>query len=458
MDGFDSCSGRVEVFKDGQWGTVCDDGWDLSDASVVCREVGCGDAIEVKRGGYFGQGSGGPIKIHRVNCAGSELMLSSCVSEDGAVDPSVCDISKTAGVICQPLTRLVNGNKPCFGTVEIYLAREWGTVCDGGWDEKEGIVVCREMGCGNFKEAIKDANSGQGSGPVWLKDLECSNSESMLRYCSIKEWERDVCEHKDDSGINCEYPVRLTGGSTCSGVVEVYRGGLWGPVCYDGWDLTDGAVVCRELGCGDVIETNSAPLQIPAKMNNVNCDGSESTLMRCGWSAQNCSSNLHATVKCRSIKVVNGSSRCSGTVQILQSGSWWAVCDAGWDVKDAQVVCRELGCGEVEMAVSGLLALQSWRTNVDCQGGENSFTKCISTSGSNLCGPGSHAGVICGEVTYKYRLRLEVTGDPAVDPHDPDIRDIILRKIMEKLPVDRTFTLSWKTQSDGKIFQQKNKV
>ncbi len=52
---------------------MCDDGWDLTDAAVVCREVGCGDGIEAKSEAYFGQGSG-IIWMDDVNC--TSLILS----------------------------------------------------------------------------------------------------------------------------------------------------------------------------------------------------------------------------------------------------------------------------------------------------------------------------------------------------------------------------------------------
>ena len=69
--------GRVEVFYNGAWGTVCDDDWDLIDAHAICRSMGFGDASEATTDASFGQGSV-EIAFDNVNCNGSERSIFEC--------------------------------------------------------------------------------------------------------------------------------------------------------------------------------------------------------------------------------------------------------------------------------------------------------------------------------------------------------------------------------------------
>lgn len=95
--GEDRCSGRVELWRAGSWGTVCDDSWDLADAEVACRQLGCGRAVGALAGAAFGPGSG-PVWLDEVGCSGSEASLWACPAEPwGRTD---CGHEEDAGVRC----------------------------------------------------------------------------------------------------------------------------------------------------------------------------------------------------------------------------------------------------------------------------------------------------------------------------------------------------------------------
>ena len=77
VGGAHNCSGRVEIFFGGRWGTVCHNHWDWQDARVVARELGCGAVLYAPGGAHFGQGTG-DILLDWVQCSGREAKLSHC--------------------------------------------------------------------------------------------------------------------------------------------------------------------------------------------------------------------------------------------------------------------------------------------------------------------------------------------------------------------------------------------
>lgn len=91
------CEGRIEVYHNGTWGTVCDDLWDINAAHVVCRLLDCGEGIGALGNGHFGEGVGS-ILLDNVQCQGNETTLGHC--RHLGLFMHNCGHSEDAGVIC----------------------------------------------------------------------------------------------------------------------------------------------------------------------------------------------------------------------------------------------------------------------------------------------------------------------------------------------------------------------
>nr|XP_055046948.1 CD5 antigen-like [Misgurnus anguillicaudatus] len=160
------------------------------------------------------------------------------------------------------------------------------------------------MGCGLPVAAKTGAFFEQGSGSVWLDDMKCSGNELTVKNCPSKALGTSTCSHSKDAGVICRDIKLVNGTSPCNGRLRVLYNNHWGSVCHTGLGLEEAAVVCKELGCGDLVEPLSyvGPFVGPIWMDNLACTGNELTVRDCsftGYNVSSCSDGLYAGVICK---------------------------------------------------------------------------------------------------------------------------------------------------------------
>ncbi|KAH0516579.1 Scavenger receptor cysteine-rich domain-containing group B protein [Microtus ochrogaster] len=393
------CRGRLEVMHSGSWGSVCDDDWDVVDANVVCRQLGCGLALPVPRPLAFGQGRG-PIFLDNVECRGQEASLSECGSRGWGVHN--CFHYEDVAVLCdeflhtQPPTRkvltsvapattlqngkgegsvrLVGGAGPCQGRVEILHGGLWGTVCDDDWGLPDAAVVCRQLGCGTALAATTNAFFGYGTGHILLDNVHCEGGEPRLAACQSLGWGVHNCGHHEDAGALCA----VLGPPTFTAPPSLATKEDWA------WRTEPaGEEPTFPAARGSPVSTATGVGALPSR--------DTTRFTTAAWASGKKSGRL---------RLVGGPSPCRGRVEVLYAGGWGTVCDDDWDFADARVACREAGCGPA-LGATGLGHFGYGRgpvllDNVGCTGTEARLSDCFHLGwGQHNCGHHEDAGALC---------------------------------------------------------------
>uniref|UniRef100_A0A3B5QAW5 SRCR domain-containing protein n=1 Tax=Xiphophorus maculatus TaxID=8083 RepID=A0A3B5QAW5_XIPMA len=396
------CAGRLEMLHQEEWRPVAvyTRYWDMNSAAAVCGELDCGSAVSARNSNKASKG-----KVWRISsdCLRSGSALKNCVPSDGFNYQS-------HELICSDSVRLVQGTNRCSGRLEVKTNQSWSSVCEKDFDLQDAEVVCREIVCGP-PSVHQGALYGEAEAPVGSREFLCEGSESALLNCSSRKSSgRNSCSPGQAVGLTCsgrggsaDLLLLVGEASRCAGRLEMLYQEEWRPVDVMDhyWNMNSVVAVCAELDCGSAVSARDSEEFL--------CEGSESALLNCSSrksSGRNsCSPGQAVGLTCSAqdnFRLVQGTNRCSGRLEVKTNQSWSSVCEKDFDLQDAEVVCREISCGPPSVhqgSLYGEAEAPVGSREFLCEGSESALLNCSSrkSSGRNSCSPGQAVGLTCSD-------------------------------------------------------------
>ncbi|XP_043936279.1 deleted in malignant brain tumors 1 protein-like, partial [Protopterus annectens] len=416
------CSGTVLMSYNNTQGYISAEGWDIRDANVVCQSQGCGFALEIST---VKRVDSTPVWVKDLQCNGLEPSLIYCpgatLITDTDISPYIAAVTCAKGGLA---VRLTNGTNRCNGILEVNISSGWKHVCANSQSLSFASVVCGELLCGQALSIESNISYGGNIDWIALSAITCSGYESSLSSCKNYPWEKSTCNSSQDVTIVCSgrqtVKYALISGNCSGNVVFAFAEDYSYYMSYQtfpvvAWDIRDANVVCRLSHCGFAIAASTyVQYGYRSAVLDLRCNGNESSFYNCPQSVIDPDRNPYAiypAVNCTgywTTRITNGTSHFSGRVEIFYRNTWIPVSTEGWDINDANVVCRSQGYGFALAAVTdssfGMVSASTWFRNFQCTGTEYALSDCSGEVSTNVNNSSAVAGVICSTGELIVRL------------------------------------------------------
>ncbi|XP_029568487.1 lysyl oxidase homolog 3A isoform X3 [Salmo trutta] len=367
--------GRIEVFYKGEWGTICDDDFSLSNANVLCRQLGFVSATGWTHSAKYGKGLG-KIWLDNVQCNGGEKSIELCKSRGWG--NSDCTHDEDAGVICKDerLPGFVDSNvidvqvdedrveevrlrsvvptkkmPVTEGVVEIKYKDGWAQICDVGWTPKNTRVICGMLGFPHERKVNKNFY------------------KARLR--------KRAAEREARAKVNVSAAARLPPKAN----VKPFTSGLKKRL---NTERQKHQYRLHSVACvGTEVHLAACPLESNKGNATGSCEGGMPAVVSCVPGPQYVQNNglKKKQLKTSStVRLKGGAKLGEGRVEVLKNNEWGTVCDDRWTLLSASVVCRELGFGSAKEALTGARMGEGMgpihMNEVQCLGTEKSMWNC----------------------------------------------------------------------------------
>ena len=99
--------------------------------------------------------------------------------------------------------RLVEGDGPCLGRVEVHSGEHWTPVSDGNFALPIAQVICAELGCGKAVSVPGHLPFRKSNGQVWAEEFRCKGEERKLQFCPRVPCPGGICHHSGAVQVIC---------------------------------------------------------------------------------------------------------------------------------------------------------------------------------------------------------------------------------------------------------------